>query len=166
MASNSSLNFKLVDETSCNGNADYVWTKTAGARDSYRVSLASIPDHALITEIRVTPCASRHFGSKDPVDPTFVAFYRWNGALGQPTTFPWSLPDQLAPAPLPMPAQVIRMHREKLANSSLEIGVELVSDPKQRGMRLSRVAVTITYQEATGDSGGWGPGTGGDGLGL
>src|SRR5260221_7255137 len=51
--------FTQVDEATCNGQANYVHTTTVGNRDSYGISLASIPDGSTITQLDITPCASR-----------------------------------------------------------------------------------------------------------
>ena len=51
-----STHYTMVDESSCNGTTDYVSTTVTGSRDSYQVSLSSIPDGSTITNIAVTPC--------------------------------------------------------------------------------------------------------------
>ena len=52
-------NWTTVDESSCNGATDYVATSTTAKRDSYSISLSSIPNNSVISAIAVTPCASR-----------------------------------------------------------------------------------------------------------
>src|SRR4051812_25134137 len=49
--------FANVDDTVCNGGSDYNSTTGVGNRDSYGVSLSSVPDGATITQIDVKPCA-------------------------------------------------------------------------------------------------------------
>ena len=55
--STGTVHYALVDESPCNGVTDYVVTNTVGSRDSYQVSLASVPTNAVITGIAVAPCA-------------------------------------------------------------------------------------------------------------
>src|SRR5262249_46814461 len=71
--------FANVDETPCNGTTDYNSTTTVGSRDSYGVSLSSVPNGATITQIDVQPCAGRsaNGGASDPV---MNVFYRTGGA--------------------------------------------------------------------------------------
>ncbi len=52
--------YVLVDEAVCNGTTDYNRETTVGQRDSYGVSLASVPNGATITQIELKPCASRN----------------------------------------------------------------------------------------------------------
>src|SRR5689334_12259935 len=50
--------FANVDETPCN-TTDFNSTTVVRNRDSYGVSVSSIPDGATITQIDIKPCASR-----------------------------------------------------------------------------------------------------------
>src|SRR5437868_12337378 len=52
--------YTLVDESACNGTTDYNSTGTIGNRDSYGVSLASVGNGAVISQIDIAPCASRN----------------------------------------------------------------------------------------------------------
>ena len=88
--------FAMVDETPCNGTTDYNSTNTVGNRDSYTMSLSSIPAGATITEIAIAPCASRN--SNGGGSATMNVFYRLNstdssdaGAYALSGTTPTSL---------------------------------------------------------------------------
>src|SRR6185436_5861799 len=85
-----SNHFAMVDETTCNGTTDYNEEATLSQRDSYVISLSSIPDGATINQIDITPCASRR--STGSGSTTFNVFYRLNsvdsadaGAYALPT---------------------------------------------------------------------------------
>jgi hypothetical protein len=75
-SSTRSTHYTLVDETTCNGTTDYVSTSVVGNRDSFAVSLSSIPNGAVITSISVTPCASKTTSNKVA---NMSVFYRLNG---------------------------------------------------------------------------------------
>lgn len=156
-SSNSSLNHKNVDEADCNGNVDYnVVSKGVGAVDTYEVDISNVPVGAFIREIRVAPCASRDvvLGS---TGPTFEVFFRWNGNERR-VSKPWTLPQQSAPVPVPLQAWDLPAASIKQSDSRLEIGVRVLSNPLDQGMRLSQLAITLIYVEPSSEFGGFGPG--------
>src|SRR6185437_11711232 len=71
------VHFTEVDETTCDGQATFNHTTTAGDRDSYGFSLSSVPDGATITQLDITPCASRT--ATGGTNPIMDVFYRLNG---------------------------------------------------------------------------------------
>ena len=128
----------MIDETPCNGTTDYNWTTTVGKRDSYGVSLYSVPNGSLITAIEIAPCASRN--NTGGGSSVMNVFYRYNGVdssnLGN-----YSLTG-ITPAEL-TPVSFGGLSLVKSASSALQIGAVLTSGNK--GARLSRIAATITY---------------------
>ena len=70
--------FANVDESPCNGLSDYSSTTVVGNRDSYGVSLASVPNAATITQINIQPCAARV--TTGGTNPVMNVFYRFNGS--------------------------------------------------------------------------------------
>ena len=132
-----SVHYTLVDETTCNGTTDYVSTATAGARDSYAVSLASVPDGATITGISLTPCASK---DKQSGTALMSVFYRLNGVNGA-TSSAYSLsgsnPTVLAASTYSGLSVV------KNASTTLESGAVYLSG--STGARLSNLATVVTY---------------------
>jgi hypothetical protein len=70
--------YTLVDETARN-TTDYVFSNTTSQRDSYGVNISSIGNGASISQIGITPCASRSSGSGGG-SSTMDVFYRYNGA--------------------------------------------------------------------------------------
>jgi hypothetical protein len=126
-----------VDEATCNGLTDYNQTSTVGNRDSYAVSLSGVPDGAVITSVAIKPCASRV--TSGGADPVANVFYRWNGANSTDSgayALTGTTPVELATTTYPVSLT-------KTSTSSLEIGSVLASGA--RGIRLSRVAVQLTY---------------------
>lgn len=155
-SSTSSLNFKNVDESPCNGNSDYnVVRKGVGAVDTYEVDISSIPDTSLIYGIRVTPCASRDVVLASD-SPTFEAFYSWNG-VERRVSPRWKLKPQANPLPVPLPSFTLPALRSKDASLRLEVGVRVVTNPLDQGMRLSGLAVDVIYLENSSNSGGFAP---------
>lgn len=138
--STGSTHYTLVDESSCNGTTDYVSTTAVGVRDSYAVSLSSIPDGALITGISLTPCASK---IKNSGTVTMSLFYRANGvnsADGSAYTLSGATPIDLSAT------NYSGLSITKNASTTLEAGAVLVSGTI--GARLSRLATVITYVTA------------------
>ncbi|MBL8743120.1 MAG: hypothetical protein JNK04_18550 [Myxococcales bacterium] len=157
VSSTTSNNYKNVDEQPCNGNVDYnVVQKGVGAVDTYQVDISGIPNGALITEVRITPCASRDvtLASKGP---SFEAFYSWDGVQGR-VSAPWKLPYQTTPVPVGLPQWSLPAHHIKDASTKLEVGVRVLTNHLNQGIRLSQVAVTVHYTVGSSDSGGFGPG--------
>lgn len=130
--------FAMVDESSCNGNTDHNRTTVVGERDSYVISLSSIPNNSTITQIDITPCASRN--SAGAADPVMNVFYRLNsvdsadaGAYALTGTTPVDLST----------TSYSSLSIAKTGTTALEIGAVLTSSTK--GVKLSRIAAVITY---------------------
>src|SRR6266404_4982316 len=130
--------FALVDEGACNGATDYNSTTVVGNRDSYGVSVASIPDGAVITKIEIKPCASRV--STGGTNPVMNVFYRYGG-VDSVDAGAYSL-SGLTPADLAT-TTFSGTSLLKTATSTLDIGAILTSGTK--GAKLSRVAAVLTY---------------------
>jgi hypothetical protein len=138
--STGSTHYTLVDEQVCNGTTDYNFTTTVGNRDSYSVSLASVPNAATITSIKITPCASRN--SNGGANPVMNVFYRFNGVNSADAgaySLTGTTPINLATTTFSSLSLV------KSSTSTLEVGAVLTSSTK--GARLSRMATVYTYTE-------------------
>ncbi len=129
----------LVDESACNGVTDYVSETTVGDRDSYSVSLASVPTGALITNIAVTPCASRN--SSGSGSATLDLFYRFDGVQSADAGA-YSLPTGTIPS-VRATTNFGSLALTKTASSALEVGV--VYSAGTKGVRVSNLATVITY---------------------
>ncbi len=136
--STGTTHYTLVDETTCNGTTDYVSETTVGERDSYGISLSSIANGSTITNIQITPCASRN--SNGGGSSTMKVFYRYNGsnsadagAYAVTGTTPAGL----------TATNFASLSFVKGSTSTLEIGA--VYSAGTKGVRLSRVATVITY---------------------
>lgn len=137
--STGTTHYTLVDESACNGTTDYNSTNTVGNRDSYGVSLASVPNGSTITAVEITPCASRN-KSTGGGSATMNVFYRYNGvdsADAGSYSLTGTTPTQLAATTFSGLSLV------KGSASTLQIGAVLSAGTK--GARLSRVAVVVTY---------------------
>lgn len=135
--STGTTHYTLVDESACNGTTDYVSTGTVGARDSYAVSLAGIPDGSTITGVSLTPCASRAVSTKAA---TVSVFYRLNGANSADSaaySLSGTTPVDLAAT------NYSGLSVVKGTSTTFETGVVLVSGTS--GARLSRLAAVVTY---------------------
>lgn len=133
--------YTMVDESACNGATDYVSETTVGERDSYRVSLASVPASAEITNITLAPCASRN--SSGGGSSVMNVFYRWNGSQSADQggyALTGTTPIQLATTTFSGLSLI------NIASSTLEVGAVYASGTK--GVRLSRLATVITYTPA------------------
>jgi hypothetical protein len=129
--------FALVDETPCN-TTDFNSTTVVGNRDSYGVSLSSVPNGATITQIDIKPCASRvNAGAANPV---MNVFYRANG-VDSADAGSYSL---LATTPADLATTTYNsLSITKGTATTLEIGAVLTSGTK--GAKLSRIATVLTY---------------------
>jgi hypothetical protein len=135
--STGATHYTLVDETTCNGTTDYVSTTVTGSRDSYAVSLGSIPDGSTVTAIAVTPCASK---SKSSGSSVMNVFYRMNGSNSADAgaySLTGTTPTALAAT------NYTGLSITKNASTTLEIGAILTSGTG--GARLSQIATVITY---------------------
>lgn len=130
--------YTQVDETTCNGTTDYVSETTTGERDSFGISLSSIPDGSTITQIAITPCASRN--SNGGGSATMNVFYRFSGTNSADAgayAVTGTTPAALATT------NFASLSLAKGSTSTLEIGSVYTSGTK--GARLSRLATVVTY---------------------
>lgn len=141
--STGTTHYTLVDESSCNGTTDYVSETTVGDRDSYVISLATIPDNATITTIAVSPCASRN--TTGGGSATLNVFYRFNGNASSDVGA-YALANTNIPATLAT-TNFGSLSLVKKSTSTLQVGV--VYSAGTKGARLSRMATVITYTPAT-----------------
>lgn len=128
--------YALVDESSCNGTTDYVYTTAVGNRDAYKVSLSSVPNYSTITGVHITPCASRN--SNGGGSSTMNVFYRFNGTDSSDAGN-YALTGT-TPVALSTTAWS-GLSLAKVSTSAMEIGAVLSAGTK--GARLSRMAVTF-----------------------
>jgi tricorn protease-like protein len=125
--------YTLVDESSCNGSTDYVYSTTSGQRESVGISLSSIPNSSIILDISIVPCASYHTSGPSSMS----VFYRWNGTNFDSGTY--SLGNS-TPVDL-NPANFYNLGYSKTSTSTLEVGATVFFG----NVRLSRIAAVITY---------------------
>lgn len=137
--STGTTHYTLVDETTCNGVTDYVSETTVGDRDSYQVSVASVPASATITSIALTPCASRN--TTGGGSSVLNVFYVLNGVTSADAGA-YSLPTGTTPVALSA-TNFTGLSTVKNASTTLEVGAVYTSGT--RGLRLSRMATVITY---------------------
>ena len=67
--------YTRVNESTCDGNTSYNSTDVVSNRDSYAVTISSIPVGSTITEIDISPCASRD--ASGGTSPVMNVFYRF-----------------------------------------------------------------------------------------
>ncbi len=134
--------YTQVDETTCNGNTDYISEATVGERNSFGISLSSVPDGATITQISITPCASRNSGGGGG-SATLKVFYRFNGS--DSADFGSYALTGTTPANLAA-TNIGSLGLVKTSSSTLEVGA--VYSAGTKGARLSRFATVITYTPA------------------
>lgn len=134
--------YTRVDDATCNGNTDFVRETTTGQRDSYGISLTSIPSGATISAIEIFPCASKN--TSGGTNTTFNVFYRLNGAdsadaggYSLSTTTPADLTSTVFSG----------LSTVKDGSTTLEIGGVFTAG--NRGAKMSRMGVIVTYTEAT-----------------
>ena len=136
--STGTTHYTLVDESACNGTTDYNATTIIGNRDSYGISISSIPSGATITKIDIKPCASRN--NKGSGSATINVFYRFNGVNSSDAgnyALIGTTPTELATTSFTSLSLV------RGPSSTLEIGAVLSAGNK--GARLSRIVTQITY---------------------
>ncbi len=130
--------YTMVDEAACNGTSDYVSETSVGGRDSFSVSLASVPTNAVITDITLVPCASRN--NSGGGSSTMSVFYRWNGTASAD----FGAYNLTGTTPTALASTTISgLSLVNATASTLEVGAVYVSGTK--GARLSRLATVITY---------------------
>ena len=130
--------YTLVDETSCNGVTDFVSATVVGKRDSYQVSLVSVPNGAVITSVLLKPCASRN--STSAGSSTLGVFYKYNTATSGTNNF--VLATGITPTVLAT-STFSGLSLTKNASSTLESGV--VYSSGSTGVRVSNLATILTY---------------------
>ena len=132
------VHYTQVDEGVCNGTTDYTFTTTVGNRDSYGINISSIPTAAKITQIDITPCASRN--SNGGGNPVMDVFYRYNGANSSDAGA-YSLTGTTPTALATTSFTSLSLFRG--TSSNLEVGAVLTSSTK--GARLGRIQAFVTY---------------------
>jgi hypothetical protein len=133
--------FTLVDEAICNGNTDFVSTTVLNNKDSYSVSVASVPNGAVITGVAITPCASRNTNQTSGM----AVFYRANGidsANGASYALSGTNPANLAAT------NFSGLAITKNTSTTLEVGAVLLTGTG--GAKLSRIATVVTYVAVPG----------------
>ncbi len=137
--STGSTHYNLVDESACNGTTDYVSTNTVGNRDSYGINLSSIPNGAVITEVKIKPCASKNkTGGSSSV---LKVFYAHNGTSSSDAgnyNLTGTTPVDLAVTTFG------GLSLTKSSSTAMQVGAVLSSGT--RGARLSRIEATLTYE--------------------
>ena len=134
--------YTQVDESTCNGTTDYVSTNTTSNRDSYGIDISNIPNGADISQVDITPCASRNKNGGGSA--TMDVFYRWNGtnssdagAYALTGTTPVGLTT----------TSFSSLSLAKRSLSTLQVGAVYTSGTK--GARLSNIKTVITYTITT-----------------
>ena len=132
------IHFNRVDEASCNGNTDFNRETTVGGRDSYGLNISSVPNGATITQIDITPCASKN--TSGGTNTTFNVFYRLDGvdsadagAYSLTTTTPAGLGT----------TSYSGLSALKSGSTTLQIGGVFTAG--NRGAKLSQISAVITY---------------------
>lgn len=128
----------MVDESSCDANTSFNRETTVGGRDSYGVSLSSIPNGSTITKIDVTPCASKN--TSGGVNTTLNVFYRLDG-VDSADSGGYSL-TTTTPAVLGV-TSFSGLAATKSGSTTLEVGGVFTAG--NRGVKLSQVSTVITY---------------------
>lgn len=130
--------YTMVDEVLCNGTTDYNHTHTLNSRDSYGIDLAFIPNGSTITQIAITPCASKN--NNGGSNSTASVFYRFNG-VDSADSASYSLSGT---TPVNLSASTYSgLSTIKGVTTTLEAGMVLTAGNK--GVRLSRIATSVTY---------------------
>ncbi len=137
----------VVNEKACNGNGTYDSTDTLGARDSYQVDLSSVPDGAIITKIKIFPCASRNQANDaKTVMNVFYLFNNTQSANKGNYVLTGTTPRPMGATVfggLSLPVITSAARASGRTNSTLEIGAVLMSGTG--GARLSRISTVISY---------------------
>lgn len=136
----STSKYSLVDEATCNGTTDYVYTTTLYNKESYNVNISSIPNGATITSITFKPCASRHLTGTG--NTAFDVFYILDGEEYGTTDGQYYITGTTPTEQTPY--EFYGSPVTKTGSSTLEIGATLSIGT--RGVRLSRLAATVTYE--------------------
>lgn len=130
--------FAMVDESSCDANTTFNRETTVGGRDSYGISLSSIPNGSTITQIDITPCASKN--TSGGTTTTFNLFYRLDG-VDSADAGGYSL---TTTTPAVLGSTVFSgLSATKSGSTTLEVGGVFTAG--NRGVKLSQVSTVITY---------------------
>lgn len=141
-----SSHFAMVDETTCNGQTNYNYTTILSQRDSYGIALSSIPDGSTITQIDITPCASK---TGTGGTSTFNVFYRLNG-VDSADAGNYAVPNSATPSVLST-TSFTGLSTVKSPSTIFEIGG--VYSAGNKGVRLSQISTVVTYTPLTAPSG-------------
>lgn len=133
------VHYTEVNETTCNGNTTYNHTSTTSDRDSYGINISSIPDGSTITQIAITPCASKNSGGSGT--PVLNIFYILNGSQSADDGS-YSL-SGTTPVVLST-TNYTGLNTIVSPSSTFQIGAVLTSGAT-RGARLSQINTVITY---------------------
>ena len=130
---------RVDDAVGCNGNVDYINTNTVGKKETFKIPLIS--NAIFIKEIHIYPCASNNL-SGVATSSTLKVFYKVNGQTSAESD-PYVL---LGTTPVFLGVKSFtNLSVPYGAGSTIEVGVSL--DSGTRGVRLSRIAATIVYEE-------------------
>ncbi len=136
-------NFSLVNDDYCDGNGTYTYTNTLGNRESYQVSLDSVPPGSVIRTISITPCAANNLPGT--ISSTMKVFHRFNGfnsgdapGSGYYLSFVGT-----TPSPFLSRTTFTGLSYLRTDDATLEIGAVFASGTL--GIRLSNIFVTTTY---------------------
>lgn len=140
------IHYAMVDETTCNGTTDYNSTTTINNRDSYGISLTSVPDGATITQIDITPCASKALSGGS--NSTLNVFYRLNG-IDSSNSGSYFL-SGTTPTLLTT-SSYTGLTTIKSTTTTLETGAVLTAGSK--GARLGQILTKVTYTPLATPSG-------------
>jgi hypothetical protein len=151
----SSTHFANVDETPCNGATDCNSTTVTGNRDSYGVSLTSVPNGSTITQIDIKPCASHDQSGTGSVQ--LDVFYRKDG-VNSADSGGYTFGNSQTPTEQAT-TSFSGLSIVKSATTTLEVGAVLTSGTK--GLRVSRI-VKVFWDEAPSCHRDSGRGVGGD----
>jgi hypothetical protein len=133
--------YVLVDDFKpCNGNTDYVYTSSSTNKDSYFVSLSTVPVTSTINTIMLGTCASSLLSTG--TTSSIRLFYRWNG-VDVFASSTYVLSTSTLPVVLSPTTTFSGLSLPMSASSTLEIGVEFISGT--RGAKVSAMRAQLTY---------------------
>lgn len=138
LTSSGSTHYTLVDETACN-TSDYTYTTTTTKRDSYGVTISSIGNGALISQVDIKPCASRQTTGTGTA--TGSVFYRYNGV--DSADGPGFALVNTTPTTTIATTTFASLNLFKTSTSTLELGAVYAAGDK--GLRLSNISTKLTY---------------------
>jgi hypothetical protein len=131
--------YTTVDESTCNGDVDYVTVSSTASRVSFIVSTSTIPVGSTINSISVFPCAEQS-GANRNTQGVLNVFARVNG-VNSADSGNYQLSRQyqsFAPS-------TFNYNFITTATTSIEIGAVLTSIPSQSAGRLSQIYAQIDY---------------------